>query len=598
MFFREDSGTQWPLQSLHLRVFVVLLSAVVVVRGCMYQPDESVQCETIQSPLCPSLPGLHFNSTSFPNMYRHTNQALAEDFLDTTQLLDLESLNCSSYTRILICAAVYPVCYEGLFERVRPCKEMCVAVRESCEDIWFNRYERVWPRELECDQFEMYGTELCIWNDTSCEPSRSISSSSSSSENPMQGTEVPPAGTGSVTVCAGHLSPSNDTRASFGGLPKCVEPCDGVYFEKDNKMLLTLWTAVISFLCVIIAVLVFFTLLLNYRTIYSLETSVFYLVMSYGFLGFTNLISVAVGKESIACDSRTLNAYNQSVLIVDGTSSPVCTTFFSMSYYFTLCTWSWWVVLALEWGLGTITQRKTATRWKVVFHTLAWGVPFLFLVLALLIGAVSGNPITQTCSIDKQHKMAFIQVPLSLAILVCSVLIVVVFARITVLQNRKFKLMHDGPLPPKSPDFVDPSLLVRIGTYITFYLLPMFVVFCTSFYDYWFAAPWEFKYLTCSLTSASLQSCEAVVEDAKPSIKVYLVRLFASTCMGYVSVFWLLRKRLLIAWKNLFYSPCRYFANRNYDVNSGRPQHQQQPAQLVRAAHSQVQSTAVNLEEE
>lgn len=593
------SPTQCLLQSLHLRMLAVLLS-VIVVRSCMYQPDVSVQCETIQSPLCQYLPGLHFNSTSFPNIYGHETQAEAESYITSRQLLFLESINCSSYTRILICAAIYPVCYERLFERVEPCREMCVAVRESCEDVLLSQYGRGWPSALECSRFETYGTKLCIWNDTSCEqlPPRS-------SENPMQVTEVPPGGTGTMAVCAGHLSPSNDSRASFGGLAKCVEPCEGVYFEKDNNMLLTLWTAVISFLCVVVAVLVFFTFLLNYKTIYSLESSVSYLVVSYGFLGFTNLISVAVGRENIACDSNTLNAYNQSVLIVDGTSNPICVTFFSMNYYFTLCTWSWWVVLALEWGLATITQRKTAVQWKVVFHALAWGVPFLFLVLALLIGAVSGNPITRTCSIDKQHKMAFILTPLSLAILVCSTLIVVVFARITVLQNRKFKLMHDGPLPRKAPDIIDPSLLVRIGTYITFYLLPMSVVCCVCFYDYWFTVPWEIKYLTCSLSSTSLQSCETVVEDAKPSIKAYMVQLFASTCMGYVSVFWLLRKRLLIAWKNLFCSPCRYFANQSYNVgtsdgNRSRSQQlpTQLPAQLVRAAQGQGQSTAINLEEE
>lgn len=546
-------------------MYTVLLTALLVsgnaaVGGaCMYQPDVSVQCEPIDNSMCHSLPGLHFNSTSFPNTYGHQNSDQAHRFLEDTSLLFLENLNCSVYTRIFICAAVFPVCYQRLFERVEPCREMCLAVRDGCETPLRNRLNRGWPDYLSCDRFAPYGTQLCIWNDSS-----SCSLASTVGEpRPQPPTQVTSLETGTMPVgtgpvCTGHLSSVNNSGAVFGGVDRCAEPCQGTYFEHDHRKLITMWIAAISFLSLLVAILVFFTFLLNYKAVHSLEVSVYYIVLCYGLLALTNLLSVAVDGGNIVCDNSFQNPYNQSILVVDGLASPQCSAFFSFGYYFTLCTWSWWMVLALEWSLTTLKRTSVSMEWKVLFHALAWGVPFVFLLMALFTRSFAGNPVLQTCWIRKHHEVAFVFIPLSAAILLCSVLVVITFPRIVNLRNKEFQRIHEGSAPCDPPNTTDPALLNRIGTYIVSYLIPMGLLFCTYFYDHWYRDAWERTYLTCSSSATSLQSCDNVPSNARPSVEVYMAQILASICMGFVSVFWLLRQRLLLAWRNLCCAFCIY----------------------------------------
>lgn len=553
----EDSrklGMQSGVDLCALLFAALLFGNVATIKCCIFQPDVSVQCETVDSSVC----GLHFNSTSFPNAIGHQNQEQAQQFLHETSLLRLETLNCSEYTRLLICATVFPLCYRRRFERVEPCREMCVAVRESCRESLRSR-SLDWPTSLNCDMFAPYGTQLCIWNDSS---SCSFPSTIGKPNPPPPTTEVGaidnrmvPSSAG--PTCVGHLSPVNNSRAVFGGIERCTEPCRGTYFEDDQARLIMVWTTAISFLSLIVAILVFFTLLLNYKTIHSLEVSVYYITLCYGILAFTNLLSVVVGGDKIVCNDSIQNSYNnQSILLVDGLTDPVCSMFFSLGYYFTLCTWCWWLMLALEWSVCAFRSTNVSSEWRALFHALAWGTPFVFLLFSLFTRSFSGNSVLQTCWISKHHELGFVLVPLSGTITLCSVLIVVTFARVVNLRNKEFMRMYEGSAPVDAPNSVDPSLLNKTGTYVVFYLIPMGLLLCTYFYDYWFRDAWEATYHTCSTSSPSLQNCDMVPSSAKPSVQVYMARVFVSICMGFISVFWLLRPKLLLAWRKLCCALC------------------------------------------
>lgn len=559
---------------MHTLLLTALLASgcVGITRCCMFQPDKTVRCETVDYPMCRSLPGLRFNSTSFPNIYGHQSLDDAQRFLADTSLLRLADLNCSEYTRIFICAAVFPLCYRQLFGRVEPCREMCVAVRDSCQIPLRNRVSLDWPSSLSCDKFAPYGTQLCIWNDSSsCSLSSTISEPNPQAPTELRNLEIKTMPIGAGPDCTGHLSPVNNSGAVFGGVDRCAEPCPGVYFEDDHSKLIMMWIAAISFLSLLVAILVFFTFLLNYKAVHSLEVSVYYITLCYGLLAFTNLLSVAVDGRNIMCDDSVRNPYNQSILVVDGLTSPVCSVFFSLGYYFTLCTWSWWVVLALEWGLTILKRASVTMEWKVVFHALAWGIPFVFLLMALFTRSFAGNPVLQTCWIRKRREVAFVLVPLSSAILLCSVLAVAAFPRIVNLRNKKFQQMHDGTSPTDTtPNTANPALLDRIGTYIVFYLLPMGLLFSTYFYDFWYREAWEETYLTCSTSSTSLQSCDEVSSNTMPSVQVYMAQVLASICMGFISVFWLLRQRLLLAWRNLCCAFC-IFGVKHYGQKPSAP---------------------------
>ena len=549
-----------------LVVATAVFHYVPAASACRFQPDTSVQCQSIDSLTCQSsVHGLHFNSTSFPNLYGHRSQGEVASFLDQTNLLLLERLDCSWHTRILICSALYPLCYPGLFQRVEPCRELCLAVREGCADR-LSETNQQWPEALDCERFAPYGSRICIWNQTSsCMPS--IEPSASDTSRPATATPRP---SGSRRkACVGRVSLLNNSRARFGGLEECVEPCRGVYFEQDQDRVLVVWMAAVSFLSLVLSILTFFTYLLNYKTVPSLEVPIYYIALCYGCVGLAHLISVAVGREGVTCDPVARNSYNQSLLLYEGLSSPACFTLFSLTYYFTICTWSWWLVLTLQWTLSAFRSTTQTTRfWGFLRHLLAWTLPLPFLVVALFGGRFSGDPVIQTCWVHKGDRLALLVLPLAAIILICSPLVLVSFARVVKLQRTKFK--SDASAGNNSSDggrtesSLDPSLLVRVGNYLAFYLLPMGILFGTYFYDHWFRVAWEDAYLTCPPDSTSLQSCEALPTGAKPSVEVYMTGVFVSLCMGFLSVLWLLRQRLFLAWKNICCMACMYGAKR-YD---------------------------------
>lgn len=611
-----------------LLLLFALVPAGGVAQGCQFQPDNSVRCETIHHHECHGLHSipegtLFPNSTSFPNVFGHRDQSEATRFLDNLQLQRLVTLNCSVYARIFICSAVFPLCYYKQFQRVEPCREMCLAVKESCAMELETSIGQTWPRSLDCDQFARYGTQLCVWNQISSDCSTVLPTAVPTVTRVAAATTPTTATTSTTTLetftvsvpsssCTGYLLPVNDSRyASFGGGGGgdyyCAQPCRGVYFEDDNNTLITLWTVAISAFSLMVAMLVLVTFLLNIRSIRSLESPIYYITLCYGLLSLTNLLSAAVGRDAVVCDNsgnnnnnndgndnnHLRNSYNESVLVADGLSSPACSTLFGLLYYFTLCTWSWWAVLAAEWAVCALRRRASVgVGLRMAFHFAAWGVPSAFLIFALLARSVSGDPVRQTCWVSRDREVAFVLVPLGLAVCFCSVLTVLAFAGVVKLRrlhfqrDRRRREEEGGGVASSSSataaeggdDGVDPSLLDRVGTYVTFYLLPMGLLFCTHFYDYWYREAWEESYRACSEAGySSLQSCgDAVAGNIvsgnfgydsggfKPSVQVYMARVFASLCMGFVSVFWLMRQKLLLSWRDLCCFICVRVASRQY----------------------------------
>ena len=614
---------------------------VMTVQACRFQPVESVQCETLRYPICNPLQNsstgsssssssFQINTTSFPNVFGHRNQSEASRFLREHPFLSPENLDCSPYAKIFLCSSLFPLCYQRLFQKVEPCREMCEAVRDDCLPT-LRENGVAWPRSLNCSRnFAPFGSRLCIWNETSdCAVSLTMATSSpaaspvppppslgsttdpssSSSSSSSNDPPITPPGSGGVgngtssggstagsRGCAGHLVPTNSSRASFGGVERCAEPCVGVYFEEEHSTLLAVWTVAISFLTLLVAILVTFTFLLNFRTVLSLEASVYYLTLCYGGLSLVNLLVAALGREDVVCDRTFRNAYNESALVSEGLGKPACAALFSFTYYFTLCTWSWWGVLTVEWGV--LVARRGAPfggggeggggggwEWKIVSHVCAWGLPCVFLLATIFVDAVSGDPVSRVCWIDKGRELGFVLAPLAVAIGICCIVSLIGFARVVSLQNRKFRRTRDGvstsrpttttttttsasspSSPPSSPassateGHLSPSQLNKLGTYLVFCLVPMGLLFCAHFYDYWYRGAWEATYVrSCASVGArSLHSCAGVPSRAKPSVVVYMARVLVSMCMGVLSVLWLLRPRLLLAWRDLCCVLCAF----------------------------------------
>ncbi len=536
-----------------LAIVLCTTNDITAAQSCTYPPDPSARCEVIDYEMCLSFSwNMTYNSTSFPNVFGHTNLAESRRFLDNTDILNIvERLNCSPYTTLLVCSSVFPLCTPGVNRRVDPCRELCTKVRSSCEDALI-RMGYSWPSQLVCNIFPQVQSELCIYHDSMCGTPISPETTPTSVQQNGNGLHSTPAPS---PACSGHLTLINDTQANFASIQSCAEPCDGIFFEKGQNLLLSVWTVALSLLSMVISVLICLTFVVSYRTIKNLEMPLYYIAFCYALLGLVNTVSIAIGNESITCDQNQQNAYNQSLLISSGLSSPLCSVLFSFTYYSTLCTWSWWVALTMEWCVTGISNSDAGNIFRVSMHFLAWGIPLLFLLAALISGEFSGSPITQSCWVHKDQEIPFLLAPLAISFFLCSFVAVISFIRVTNLQNKRMKGNRvetpPSPLPhpPPPPDAIKPPLLVRVGSYVAFYLLPMGGLLCCYLYQYWFRKQWEQSYLNCTSTS-SLQLCETVPDDDKPLLPVLVTQITSSLFMGFVSIFWLLRRKSLLSWKN------------------------------------------------
>lgn len=523
--------------------FVLLLCFLDATYGCNFQADSGpFHCKPLKYPqYCRRLGYVNF-STSMPNMLNHTSQDRAAAFFQSH--LYLYNLNCSVFAKYFLCFSVFPLCVPNQFKRVEPCRELCLAVRESCLNTLRAR-ELSWPRELDCSRFKPSGSAPCIWRDnircgvaTSTVRTVLTASVSVGTNLPVAMTTPsasPPTGHTNTHNCSGELAfYPNNSRTEFGRIKHCAESCSGVFFSKSEQDFVPIWITSWSLLCLLISVVTFLTYILNFKQIPSLESPIYFIALCYVVVALVYTLSVAVGRNALICHHEFTNEFNDSLLATEGLDNLLCAAIFSLLYYFMFCSWMWWCVLASEWLLCTLKCAYINAKWQVCFHIVAWGVPVIFLSCALISGHVTGDPVLRTCWIRKHQELPFLIIPLSLIILLCSAVVLICFGRVVNIQrNSQEKNV-------KKMNGIKPVVLIRVGIFCTVFLIPMGILLCCYWYEYWYRTEWEEWYLQCS------GSCS---EGEGPRFEVFMVKLAASLTMGIVTVGWILRKSSFLAWK-------------------------------------------------
>lgn len=527
----------------------VALSLILVLHfayACTFQPDSNpAQCEPrISSLFCNPLgPG----NTSFPNILNHTTGVDAALYLER---LPLRYSNCSQYLRYFLCTAVFPICVPGQFSRVEPCQELCTAVRESCVPE-LSQYSFSWPPELECSQFPLFGERICVWNNdqSSCGVSNPPPAETETTASGMTSTTLPnptvssnASGTtssqGSNNSCSGQLVIyGNNSGAKFGGIENCGEPCSGVFLDEGEHNFALIWIATWSLVCLLVSIVTFLTYLFNFKKIPSPESTIYYVVICYIFVSLVYTVSIAVGESTLICDDEFTNDDNQTALVVDGIKFPMCGALFGILYYFTLCSWTWWAVLTIEWLLCSIKLTSIGYKLKLCFHIAAWGVPLVLLLTVLSLRLVSGNTVLRTCWISKHYELPFLIIPLLIIVVVCSVVIMLTFGRVVNLHQH-YKMYNIA-----RTDAMQVGTLVKVGLYCTVYLLPMGVLLCCYWYEFWFREQWEFWYVECRTTDCN--------SERGPLFSLFMTKVVASLIMGILSVLWAVKQSSALAWKRM-----------------------------------------------
>ena len=522
--------------------------------NCGHNPEENAESIICQLTLHEECSNLGYNVTSVPNIYNHTSQMQAVRFLDSLR----PDYSCSQYLIHFLCATAFPLCAQDLFKRVSPCREMCVAVRESCGEVM----EQL---GINCNTFEQFAlsTIPCIWNSSDCMTGGDKTTDGTSSENGGS------SGKRGRTNCTGHLAPlTNSTPrrdASFAGVSDCTESCQGVFFTRGEQNLLVIWITAWSLVTLFVSAVMFLTYVLNFKNIPSLEAPIYYIALCCALSALCYTLSVAIGSTALICDNEFTNQFNESAIVVNSLGNPLCASLFCLLYYFTLCTWSWWAVLCFQWLLCSLKFANVSSRWNPCFHIVAWLPPLAFVICAIALNHVNGDPIMHTCWIKKHLELPYLIAPLSLCLVLASVIIIVCFAKVVRLQRYSSRRKTNNPY-----DQMDHKTLVRVGLYCTVYVLPMGVLLCVYFYEYWFREQWEIDYLQCSVLR--LSNC---LNRTEPLLPLFLAKVTASLLMGVVSVGWMIKSSTAEAWKKVCCF-CLITGRTDSNTTLGTPDSQQQ----------------------
>lgn len=426
------------------------------------------ECEPIRIDDCR---GIGYNVTSMPNFVGHELQSDAE--LQLQSFMPLVQYGCSSQLLFFLCSVYTPMCTEKVPVIIGPCRPLCESVKSRCAPV-LQELGFPWPAALNCSKFVPENTvdHMCMEGPPPDEPDLSYTFGISSktdhfnsklpdflphsppshqpinhdiiiNPHPFDNSVLMPKSKAPGTLLT-HLSPDTIHEQVQSGLDidndkakskcsqyrfsdsyvylehprgRCVSRCmTDVLFTQENKRFIEYWTFIWSILalcsCLFTMISFVFT---SHRFLYP-ERAIFYVASCYSIYAFSYLYRTLVGRNTIACYQDGPD--NISLLVQEGAHNLHCTLSFLMLYYFGMAGAAWWLILASTWSLNAAFTwpTKKLSQYSQLYHSIAWTLPALQTLAALVTRAVDADELTGTCYVGNQNDenlFKFVIIPMS-----------------------------------------------------------------------------------------------------------------------------------------------------------------------------------------
>ena len=536
-------------------MYVRLILFILVLVYHLASADKT-KCEDITIPMCQNL---GYNTTYTPNRFFHEDQK--EAALEVHQFWPLVQINCSPVLKFFLCSLYAPVCDPIYGKELLPCRKVCKQAKRGCVDL-MKTYGFQWPAKIECNLFpEKKDNPLCMaqedgdttsptdtvpsvdvitWKSrtTTEQSSRTRGSTNKAvvgrSSKPFV-TTPSPQGHGCQCECAKpFISVDPKHERHIGDVQNCALPCNSSYFNSNQKSFATAWVTLWSTLCFISTFLTLATFFLDTARFRYPERPVIFLSSCYLLMSFGYIMRLIAGEESVVCDSHDLITY-------ETTGPALCTLVFLLTYFGSMASALWWVILAFTWFLsaGMKWSNEAIANVSQYFHIIAWLIPSVQTIAVLAMSSIDGDPLSGICSVGNQNKdslTAFIISPLGIYLTIGSVFLLSGF--VSLFRIRK-KMRSDGNNTNKLE-----KLMVRIGVFSVLYTVPATVTIGCYVYELSNREHWE-KWLTCSKTPC------AAAERVEPEFAVFMVKYFMSLVVGISTGFWICSMKTIDSWRDL-----------------------------------------------
>ena len=529
------------------------------------------KCEPISIPLCANI---EYNETIMPNLLGHSKQEQAG--MEVHQFFPLVKVQCSAHLQIFLCAVYAPVC-TILEDPLPPCRSLCLAAQDGCEEL-MNKFGFQWPPNLNCNNFpDPSPDQLCVGEDRGEGVTRIKDRLPPVTKRPYQPWSPPsggsnPAQTGGMDfICPAQLSvlPELEYRLTIGSdeVTDCGAPCDKMFFTPDQTLFSRYWAGCWAVLCLLATSFTLLSFLIDVSRFQYPERPIIYLTLCYACVALGFVVGFALG-DSVSCNSAPAQVTNGLQLertIRQGSMQDWrCTLLFMVIYFFFMSASVWWVVLtvcwflsaSLKWGQEAIDVQS---QW---FHFIAWGQPAISTIVILIMKKVEGDILTGVCFVGLWHMGSlrlYVLAPLLAYLVIGTVFLILgLFSLIKIRTVMK----QDGSKTDKLE-----KLILRIGVFSILFIVPQTVIIACLFYEQHYFSSWMLQWQValagpnCSgggrlqwQYSREWQTpCpESPPDVPPPDFTVYMIKYLMILLLGIFSGVWLWTEKTIHTWAKFF----------------------------------------------
>ena len=565
-----------------LPLLTVLLVGIPPTQQQLRNPlieEDPYECENITTiSMCTQV----YKLASFPNYRDHRTQGEANK----------EFLNFDPLIKAVCSNAIYaPFCQEDRPNiRIRPCKELCLHVRQDCEDD-LNEFGLDWPPHLDCDDFlpdAASDLDFCPDNITDVRIPDNVVTNSPVTNDGMgvgggvQGRTTPSASPPPIAVaCPAHLTVTTNLENksyTFGGAPNCGMNCTGVYFTSlERNIIAPVFILLFAVICVFFTLFAVATFLIDRHRFHYPERPIIFISFCYlvvAILYMVGAISKLAGGNSEAFSCSDENSGSSFVMqrLPNSEStykSASCGILFVVVYFFHMASAIWWIILTLTWFLAAALKwgEEAVEKLWLLYHILAWGVPAVQVILVLALRLVDGDQLSGLCSTGNLNGVGlgvFMFLPLTFYLLVGVVFLVIGF---TALVNIRLQLQQDVAKARKIG-----RLIIRVAIYSGLYIGFNVIFLILLLYELASKSSWESSYIEDCGLIGGIEECAG---DSSPSFAAFILKYIMIFSVGICSTSWIFSTKTFAAWQKLFCRCNDTKASNHYDVPAPMPmQHQ------------------------
>ncbi|UXI22374.1 hypothetical protein NH340_JMT08317 [Sarcoptes scabiei] len=237
---------------------------------------------------------------------------------------------------------------------------------------------------------------------------------------------------------------------------RCVAQCGSdIIFSEENKNFVDYWTVVWSTFSIFSCLLTIFVFALAPSKFTYPERAIIYIAFCYAFYSFSYIYRALVGRKTVACYEE---GPEQILLVQEGAHNPHCIISFLLLYYFGMAGTLWWLILTTTWALSVACgwSMKKLSEKSQTYHTIAWTLPALQTLTALVTRAVDSDELTGTCYVGNQNDsnlLKFTIIPMSIYLMIGTSILILSFLSF---KFNLFKHCHRN-------DQIDLGVATRIG---------------------------------------------------------------------------------------------------------------------------------------